>query len=904
MILLQPLLALLGCAVLAAGYSIPGSVERVYFYYAYKLDYLTPGAQLIAPGCPGANNKACTLEEFIRYISQDSDKLPKFSITSEEYPAVAATAQKIADQGLTGIIDVNKVIQDAKGNYAALLRKVGDRVLGKLNSSPKNPGDLVHFEDCKAKVYESMKGVYNERMRAAVESFKPFTEEAEVFTVVEKELGRGKLVDLEATAKANPGKTKTQIKQAWAEHIAGGHEENLQMLQKSVKTAKDLVCPAGGSRRKTKRQALLCGEVIIQDPLATPEKVPAPPKGEDIPSLPPNGEEVVAPPKGGEKAPSSKLGQAAELAETISEKEFVELASKRGLTTLAKEKWSMSLSDVRTSLKYERLTPASPKVSGGGFKGPSVGTGATVVVGGAIWVYGVVDAFTHNVTALDRAAAVTAIIPFVGCAVQTAAEAEKGGVDGLDSALCFLGDGLLLTPAFPIGIAIHVVRAVISFFKPPPVPTLEDMQSARDKTWNRFLDDDIYTYIYSHPSYNEVTDHPRRSQEKTFREKLESAFAIEELAVLSHGAQTIGAATASAQDALEASASPEEKAEVENGILAAKQQLQTATFKEVVRRQRQLLLNLPKALKDSHAISLQPTADQYNKDFIDNLISEKMVNKYKKIIYAGADSPALSDADEVRYKLHDIATHLRQAPPVLPKYFDLAYIIGQSRALVSLNNSTLSPQEYVREKVPELSESSIQLHSLHHTLQVARLLTNKLTEDNLSTVFPNDDAEASRELQTLVAMKYGRLHDDYKFKWADSQFHGATSWLIGDDAPRIIRYLTHPEVPPTLEKTENTFYVSLVVGLSEAIVDSLTQNADALGKRKAVGVGQAMIELANRLKDRVGESDSRWATAIKASENGDSTATPDADTAPAAKSKRTLPRSRSGYRAQLAASVQ
>ncbi len=931
MIFFQPVLAVLGCAILAAGYSIPGSVERVYFYYAYKLDFLTPGAQVIAPGCPGAKGKACTLDEFIRYISQNSEKLPKFSITTEEYPPVAATAQKIADEGLTGVIDVNKVVQDAKGNYATLLRKVGDRVLGKLESGPKDAAELANFEICKTNVFESMKAVYNERMRAAVESFKPFAGEAEAFKVVEIEKGRGKTVNWGETVKANPGKTKKEITTAWKEHIAGGHEENLRMLEESVRTAKDLVCPAGGSRRRAKRQAALCGEAIIQDPLpgpddaATPPKgedTPAPPKGEEAPTppkgedatTPPKGKDAAAPPKGedvpappkGEKIPSSKLGKAAELAETISEKEFAEIAAKRGLSTLAKEKWSMSLSDVRTSLKYERLTPASPKVSGGGFKGPSAGAGAAAIVGGAVWVYGVVDAFTHNVTALDRAAAVTAIIPFVGCAVQTAAEVEKGDVNGLDSAMCILGDGLLLTPAFPLGIAIHVVRAVMSFFKPPPVPTLEDMQSARDKTWNRFLDDDIYTYIYSHPSYNNVTDHPRRSEEKTFGEKLESALAIEELAVQSQGAQTIGAASASAQEDLEATVSPEEKAEMEKGILTAKEQILAAMDKEIVRRQRQLLMTLPKALKESHDISLQPTADQYNKDFIENVASEKMVNTYKKISFVDPDSGRqFDDADEVRAKLNGIATSLRQAPPALPGYFDLAYIVGQSRALVSLNNATLSPQDYMREKVANLSESSVQLHALHHTLQVARLLTKKTTEDKLSTFFPNDDAQGARELQTIVAMKYGRLHDDAKFKWADAKFNGATSFFLDEQMPGLTRYLTHPEVPPSLEKTESTLVVSLVIGLGQSIVESLTQHAEALGEREEVGVGQVIMDLAAKLQGMVGESDSQWAAAVEASRNKyNSTAIPSPDPAPAARLRRTLPRSSSGHRAQLGVSAQ
>ncbi|OAR01471.1 hypothetical protein LLEC1_03892 [Akanthomyces lecanii] len=899
--LFQPVLALLGSAVLAAGYSIPGSVERVYFYYAYKLDTLTAAKQSIAPGCKGAKGP-CNLDEFIRFISQNSEKLPKFSITTEEYPPVAATAQKIADKGLTGGIEVNKVVQDS-GNYAALLRKIGDKVLGKLAANPK-PEDAANFEICKANVFESMKSVYNERMRAAVESFKPFEGDGKPpFKAVVIEKGRGKAIDFPGTGKANPERTLQEIKTAWNQHIAGGHKENLESLRDSVKQAKDLVCPAGGSRRRTKRQALLCGEDIVQEPLPgsedapAPPKEPTPPKGDDAPTAP----EEPTPPKGGD-APTAPvegevLGKSAELGETISEQVFTELATKSGLADLAKNKWSMSLSDVRASFGYKRLTPTSPKL-GGGSKGISAGSGAVAVVGGALWVYGIVEAFTHDVTALDRASAVTTIIPFVGCAVQAAAALEKDDSDALDTAMCFIGDGLLLTPAWPVGIVIHVVRAIRSFFKPPAIPTLEHMQRARERTWNRYLEDDVYSYIYSHPSYNNVTDHPRRAEEKTFRDKLESVFAIEQMAVQSFGSQTIGAATASAQDDLAAANSTEAKAEMEKGILAAKEQISAAMDKEIVRRQRQVLLNLPKALKESHDISLLPTAEQYNKDFIDNVASDKMVDEYKQTLKF--------NADEVRQKLNDIATSLRKTSLALPGYFDMAYILGQSRALVSLKNDTLSPQDYLREKVANLSESSVQTHVLHHTLQIARLLEKKTTEDQLSTVFPNGDKQGARELQTIVAMRFGRLHDDAKFKWARKQFKGAAAYLIDGQMKGATRYLTYPEVPPTLEDAESPLVVSIVIGLTQAIVESLHQQAEALGQRRP-GVLQVIMDVAANFQNKVGEPDFQWPVAVEASRNKDNGTTipsPVPVPTPAVRPRSTLQRSSSEHRTPLEVTAQ
>ncbi|KAM3516491.1 hypothetical protein NHJ13051_009861 [Beauveria bassiana] len=868
------MLALLGFAWLAAGYSIAGSVERMYFYYAYKLDTLTPGNQVIAPGC-----KDCNLDQFIKHISKDKNIKSK-------------TAQKIADEGLTGVIEIGQVVKDAKNNYASLLQKVGDRVVGKLSSSPNSPELAADFEKAKAGVYEAMKGVYNERMRAAVESFKPFPGEAEAFKVVEKEKGRGKSVDLEATVKANPIKTKAQIKAAWNKHIAGGHQENLSNFQKSITLAQELVCPAGSSRRMMKRQGLLCGETIIQDQLGGIKEVTPPPKGDEM-AGPPKGEEVK--PGKGEKTPS-ELGKSAKLAEEVSEKEFAELAAKRGLDTLAKEKWQMSLSDVRTKLKYEPLKPTSPKVGAGGFKAPSIGAGAVAVVGGALWVHGVVSAFTHNVTELDRAAAVTAIVPFVGCAVGTAAAAEKGDVDGLDSALCFLGDGLLLTPAFPVGIAIHVVRAIMSFFKPPKLPELADFQRQRDQTWARYLQDDISTYIYSHESYYEATGHPRRSKEKTFREKLESSLAMEKFAVISNGAQTIGHTEASAQDDLEAADSPESKAEMERVVQNATEQLHEAMSKEIVRRQRKLLIDMPKELKEKHDMSLQPTADQYNAEFIKNITTEQMVGKYRTIYPGDPEVPGSQrdDSGEIRAKLRGFGDKLRETPPALPRYFDLAYILGQSRSLLSIENNTLSVSEYIRDGAPEFSETQVQLHTIHHTLQVARLLNGKITEDELSTVSPTEDAQDAP------------VYDELKFKWANRQFHGATAWFPDQQIKGVNKFLTQPQlhpVPVETEDFENTYtYVSLVTGLSDAIVATLKDNADALGRVQVVSVGQSITDLAECLKDMVGESDAHWAAAIE--ELRKKEAADGVVEVPPAKLKRTLARSSSGYRSEIAASMQ
>lgn len=956
MLLFQPLLALLGIVAFAAGYAIPGAYERLYFYYAYRLDHFTGGGK-IATGC--SKGDPCGLNEFIKFINEDKKAV---DITAEEFPAIEETAQKIFAAKSTGVIDTGRVF-DGVNDYTKLLEKVGKHVEGKLYATIKitpallekkgksNPGktpeeikDLLEaeFENVKSKILESMTGIFNARMENALQRFLPYkgfkvipdkegkavdfkaTVDKNPGSTTEKELEKlwnehlegskalpedalksfqpfkdvkvvtknnGGSIDVDATLKQVKGMDKKWLGRQWKNHIEGNHEGNIKALKDSITTVKAIVCPA--SSRRVKRQDLACGP--LEDVLAAEEVSP-----------PPNGNEVLEGkvPKVGEvpkvEGPATpKQLEAAKFAESVSEKEFGELAAKRGLTTLAKERWSWSLKDVRTKLKYQPLSPTSPRLSGKGFKAPSVGGGALLVVGGTLYVSGIVEAFTHDATALDRAAAVTAIVPFVGCGVQAASDIEKGKGDGLDTTLCFLGDGLLLTPAFPLGILVHVVRAIMHAFVPPDLPTKEEMQSSRDKTWNKFLDDHFYTYLYSHTDL-----YPKEG----FADKLNSALAIEALAVVSEGAQTIGAVHASGKDALEAGASAEEKAQIENGTLAATEELRAAISKEIVRRQRQLLVTLPKALKDDTELSLKPTAEQYNKEFTEMLTSKQMISKYKKIYPQDPEVPQvqeLSNEEEVRTTLNDIAAHLRQVTPTIPGLFDVAYIVGQSRGLVALDPQTLSPQDYVREKAPEQSDANVRLLSLHHTRQVGQLLQGRLREDQLSTLFPGQDAERSRDLQLLIAMKYGRIYDEWKFKRLAEIYGGVNGFFVDKQDPGIFHLVRHPDIPPVTADTLATPYLALVVGLSEEIVVAAGDiKQGSLNARLADSDLQKITSVVQVLQQALAKYGVEDLMARARKQNRDAEATtPPAPPAPA-NSKRMFPRSSSAYRAQLDARAQ
>ncbi|KAK9438336.1 Heat-labile enterotoxin, A chain [Metarhizium brunneum] len=228
--------------------------------------------------------------------------------------------------------------------------------------------------------------------------------------------------------------------------------------------------------------------------------------------------------------------EAAKKAEKVSEKEFAELATRHKYSKIPwewKAKGVKSLPEARTKMLNYGPLKSLPKL-------PSL-SGAAGAIGGALWVGGMVHAFTTDSTSLDRAAAMTAIIPFVGCGVHTAAAVENKentAVVGIDSALCLIGDTLILSGFFPIGLLVHLARFIVQLFAPPKPPTRQEALQARDNLWTKFLHDHVYRYIYSHIYH---------SPQQDFAFKLNNTLAVIACDVLSEAAQVIGALNASSE---------------------------------------------------------------------------------------------------------------------------------------------------------------------------------------------------------------------------------------------------------------------------------------------------------------------------------------------------------------------
>lgn len=123
---------------------------------------------------------------------------------------------------------------------------------------------------------------------------------------------------------------------------------------------------------------------------------------------------------------------------------------------------------------------------------------ALLSTGLALYAKDVVDAFSKRMGAMDRTAVLASIIPIVSCEVQATAAEEKGKLDAVDTGLCNVGDGLLISGIGAIpGLAVHAFRAIRDLFVSSGLASEQEIQSKRDEQWKphyqameKFLDSD------------------------------------------------------------------------------------------------------------------------------------------------------------------------------------------------------------------------------------------------------------------------------------------------------------------------------------------------------------------------------------------------------------------------------
>ncbi|KAK2616609.1 hypothetical protein QQS21_000432 [Conoideocrella luteorostrata] len=493
-----------------------------------------------------------------------------------------------------------------------------------------------------------------------------------------------------------------------------------------------------------------------------------------------------------------------EAAERYSKDIFADLASKRGLTEKV-NKWSMSLEDVRKKIGYQRLTPESAKFVPSKSGSPGLSTGSVLVVAGVgFWVNGMIEAFTHNTTSTDRWAAGMSIVPVFGCGFQAAADVEHGEPSPIGTLLCVISDALLFTPAWPVGLAIQITNTIWKLVQNsprPPKPTPEGVKLQRDEIWKRYLNENLYKYIYSHPNLY-------GNQNTSFSTKFNDSLAARSLAVLSEGAQRKGAARA----VLLAASKPgtESPDSSNNSIRLVDEGFDAAMDTAIVHDQRQLLLHIANTLLADNQGSIHQAAKNFDK----KLLKELEFNEKRK----GNSWPIIQQVPEehrqpneaTRQLLEEIAKYLEQAPAKEPNIYDIAYIIGQSKSMAALNPRALDLIDYLNTTAPGQSESNLHRITLHQVVQVARVLRGNISEQNISTKFPTNDHDGAKNFQILAAMKFGRVQDDLKQRDLDTNPAGTNDYLA-----------THPFASPAEKNLEETDQLALVSTLPYFLTENL-----------------------------------------------------------------------------------
>lgn len=454
------------------------------------------------------------------------------------------------------------------------------------------------------------------------------------------------------------------------------------------------------------------------------------------------------------------------LAEKISENEFNAIVAKHKLGS-APEFWKTTVSQARTTIiqpLVSKMKPPRVVIKGLGRAIPGVVD--VFLTAGAL-----TKAFLTETSALDRASIGTSLVPLVGCGVCVAANAQDGKTtpfEGVDTALCFIGDTLMLSAVgAPIGMVVSLVRMILSFFS-----ILDSREKTaktlRDEQWNSLLDEKMTRLVIS----------------KEFRVKLQSSLALDSMVVASYGANWIGQLVTNSTVQLDEANLPKElsaanlPAEVSNQTEAIRAEVNA----QIVSRQRQFLLN---NVPVHFSTLLKSVAEEYNKEFIEKWKSAQKPPARTPAGGFGSAGERFAEAQAHRKTLElyeqnlvTTAQKLRDEPPTLPTNLSLAYYIGVAAGfgesqVVKLDDSgrlgstsvewrtavqreVIEPNKYYTDITGKQGSEIVD----RDTTAVAEVLQGKITEAELPGSV--EGLSNVKEFHLLIAMNLGRLMAGYK----------------------------------------------------------------------------------------------------------------------------------------------
>lgn len=235
------LLVFLFGIVHTSAYSIPGGYERVLFYYLYSIDCQLNGGtpKQIATGCKGTGKNPCTLDQLLRYISDNPNSLPTRAAPATSYPALPdmdQTAQALTAKGtdgkdFAGPIQTTHVLEGGSHDYSNFLSQIGFETSNFAYRSPEHANLLKH----------NLQAIRNTRRMAQLTSFKmkyPGINAVSTPTPLYDGAPNNLNVDLLNPATTMGPMSKSDRKDfisKWEEVTRGNHAENVKQLGSALK---------------------------------------------------------------------------------------------------------------------------------------------------------------------------------------------------------------------------------------------------------------------------------------------------------------------------------------------------------------------------------------------------------------------------------------------------------------------------------------------------------------------------------------------------------------------------------------------------------------------------------------------------------------------------------------------
>ncbi|KHN96509.1 Heat-labile enterotoxin, A chain [Metarhizium album ARSEF 1941] len=535
------------------------------------------------------------------------------------------------------------------------------------------------------------------------------------------------------------------------------------------------------------------------------------PEKEGDEQVPRTGEEPPRSPELNKEGEVPSTGELVKSVEDVSSTEFRALAGRYKVLSFVENKLKLKLPLFRSdTLKYKPLGSALSHVKAP----PSFGKLALKslsksfkALGLGLYAHGIIDAYANNVSAIDCAAALTAIIPVVGCATQIAADIAGGqanALDAIDDAMCVVGDVLLFNPATaPFGIAVHIARFIIGLIRaalPPPGPdpeVLREIKKIRDEAWTEFLQQHVYKELSS----------------REFGDNMRSALATETLSLLSEGAQTIGVLVKSQELALNKTDDKTELEQLKSFFQNGTENVRKRLDSTILDAQRRYMINLVANVRDQDKnASIQAAADAYNDFFVTKNLTDAGADERIKQSIRGEKLP-LPDSFTLAYLIgqgtaQDIQVPTQPAPEI-EKALTSPDEKGLALRQAAANDGTnwemhplaLSLPDYLQLKVQGLSKQDADTVSIRQTAALIKLFDGNVAEEDLEKASPKLEGVDIKEFQILAALNMGRKLKFWRLT-EDRKLHFVPESAASNPAGTIasVLGLSEQDVQVVLEK--------------------------------------------------------------------------------------------------------